>query len=467
LYCSEHHDRQDAAAGPRPRRLTADRLAASAPPFFLPRSRRDELSGLFEGGVKDAKAHVLRWPARSTRQTVPWGSATFPCLIFRPLKGHVGSYRSFRGHHLHRFFVGNEIVSSSAHQLNRACDAVVLDAVEHRPIGVVIFNGFALQEMADLVEAFQLANALAEHAGEHTTPYQVVLLSASGGRVASDTSMFVWTECVSAYARPIEFHAVFLVNGSGLQSALRDARLAGWFAQTCSNGERLFASARSHQWLRAAGFRGSARHAPPTELRTSAGFSTDRLFVAALRLIETDHGAAIGGCVANRITRRIESPSPAIQSQPAVRGVSEKIQASKRWLESNCGAPITMRDLAQAAAMSERTFLRRFKLETGLTPSEYLLRVRFSAVCQLLVQSDLPIETIARQCGLGNSARLAKLFRTRLGVTPSEYRRKHIAEPHMHICDTPSAIASLSSPWQDRVSSCAPRSHAQSHSNKT
>jgi len=79
-------------------------------------------------------------------------------------------------------------------------------------------------------------------------------------------------------------------------------------------------------------------------------------------------------------------------------------------------------DAARVAAMSERNFLRRFKAQVGLTPSEYLLRARLDASCMLLSATDLPVDKIARRCGTWSGDGLAKIFRKRLSISPTQYR---------------------------------------------
>ncbi|NPT68541.1 helix-turn-helix domain-containing protein [Paraburkholderia sp. RL16-012-BIC-B] len=42
--------------------------------------------------------------------------------------------------------------------------------------------------------------------------------------------------------------------------------------------------------------------------------------------------------------------------------------------------------------------------------------------CRLLVETDLPVDKIARRCGIGNGGQLSKIFRTNLATTPTAYR---------------------------------------------
>ncbi len=102
--------------------------------------------------------------------------------------------------------------------------------------------------------------------------------------------------------------------------------------------------------------------------------------------------------------------------------IDEKIHASATWLKSNLEHAVTVSDVARTVAMSERNFLRRFRQQIGMTPSEYLLRARLEKTCHLLAESQLPVDKIARRCGMSDGTRLAKIFRKRFGMPPTEYR---------------------------------------------
>ncbi|ACC75760.1 helix-turn-helix transcriptional regulator [Paraburkholderia phymatum] len=103
-------------------------------------------------------------------------------------------------------------------------------------------------------------------------------------------------------------------------------------------------------------------------------------------------------------------------------GIPERIHGSATFLKSNLEHVVTVADVARTVAMSERNFLRRFRQEFGITPSEYLLQTRLQKSCQLLLESELPVDKIARRCGMTSGTRLAKIFRKRFGMSPTEYR---------------------------------------------
>ena len=91
-------------------------------------------------------------------------------------------------------------------------------------------------------------------------------------------------------------------------------------------------------------------------------------------------------------------------------------------MRGNLDQDIAVSDVASRAAMSPRTFARRFLAVTGTTPHQWLLAERTGLAQQLLETTDLAIDTVAARCGLGNATNLRKRFHQRVGTSPSAYR---------------------------------------------
>jgi transcriptional regulator GlxA family with amidase domain len=149
----------------------------------------------------------------------------------------------------------------------------------------------------------------------------------------------------------------------------------------------------------------------------------------ALAKIESDRGAH----VARRVARELQ-PHPSDFEELGADDLNitttvDKIHASARWIRENFGEAISIADAAKVAAMSNRNYLRRFRSEFGVTPQQYLMDTRFKFICRLLVESDLPVEKIARRCGMGNGDRLGRHFCIRYGMSPTQYRAKGWARP--------------------------------------
>ena len=93
--------------------------------------------------------------------------------------------------------------------------------------------------------------------------------------------------------------------------------------------------------------------------------------------------------------------------------------------------PLRIAELAKLAAMSERTFMRRFRAAAGATPADWITGVRLDLARELLETTALPIDAVAARCGLGTAMTLRHHFRRKLGVRPSEYRRRFSQSPRL------------------------------------
>ena len=143
-----------------------------------------------------------------------------------------------------------------------------------------------------------------------------------------------------------------------------------------------------------------------------------------LHLIRRDFGSEI----ANHVARRLVIPPhrDGGQAQFVERPIqkyernalSKLIDTMRRHLDES----FSISDMSRMASMSERTFMRRCKSSTGMTPADWLTFVRVDRARELLESSRLSIEQIASQTGLGTATTLRHHFHRKLGVSPSDYR---------------------------------------------
>ena len=85
---------------------------------------------------------------------------------------------------------------------------------------------------------------------------------------------------------------------------------------------------------------------------------------------------------------------------------------------------ITLKDAAEAAALSPNGLIARFQKETGCSPMQYLTDLRINAAKKALSNTDLPISSIAEKAGYDNIYYFSNAFKKRCGCSPSEDRRK-------------------------------------------
>jgi transcriptional regulator GlxA family with amidase domain len=92
------------------------------------------------------------------------------------------------------------------------------------------------------------------------------------------------------------------------------------------------------------------------------------------------------------------------------------------WIENNAHLPLTLRDIARQASTSERTINRRFRMETGQTPMQWVNNVRVRHAQQLLERTVDSVESISRRVGFASAANFREQFRRLSGVSPQSYR---------------------------------------------
>ncbi|GAA2600066.1 helix-turn-helix domain-containing protein [Dactylosporangium fulvum] len=144
-----------------------------------------------------------------------------------------------------------------------------------------------------------------------------------------------------------------------------------------------------------------------------------------LHVVRTDFGSEI----ANRAARRSVVPpwreggQAQYIERPLPRLTDTTTAPTRAWALERLSEPLTLQDLATHATMSVRTFTRRFREETGVSPARWLLQQRVDHARRLLEGTDLPVEVIARRSGLGTASSLRQHLQTTIGVAPSAYRR--------------------------------------------
>jgi transcriptional regulator GlxA family with amidase domain len=296
-----------------------------------------------------------------------------------------------------------------------------------KKIGIVLRPEFSLSNLANLTEVFRLANDLAAASTSDSLPYQILLLSRGGERIVSSSSVAVSTRQLGGYGVAQELDTVFVNDGNDSWCTLSEG--AGMLAL-----DAISVTSTPAVHFIAAATSGSDAHDNGTTIKPPEGASPIaplsgesngylQMIKAALSVVENDLGVTIARGVFQLLSSSLDPHTSAIINIGMPFSPSHKIRTSARWLQENGHRPISVSEAADAAAMSERNFLRRFKREMGLAPSHYLLRIRLRMVCQLLVDTDAAVDKIARRCGIGGGEQLAKIFRKHLNVSPTEYRR--------------------------------------------
>ncbi len=145
-----------------------------------------------------------------------------------------------------------------------------------------------------------------------------------------------------------------------------------------------------------------------------------------LHLLRLEHGAAVANAVARRMVtpphreggqaQYVDAPLPACDESNGLREVLV-------WAQHHLDEPLTVRELATRALMSERSFMRHFRAATGTSPHAWLLAQRLQLARELLEATDMSIEEVARRTGLVAATTLRHHFSRHVGTSPQAYRR--------------------------------------------
>jgi AraC family transcriptional regulator len=95
-------------------------------------------------------------------------------------------------------------------------------------------------------------------------------------------------------------------------------------------------------------------------------------------------------------------------------------------IKSEPTADFDLSSLAAETGYSRRHFLRTFRASTGLSPYQYILRLRLERARQLMQKRPLTLLDIALESGFKSNAHLSNAFREHFGISPSKYRRSLI-----------------------------------------
>lgn len=106
------------------------------------------------------------------------------------------------------------------------------------------------------------------------------------------------------------------------------------------------------------------------------------------------------------------------------------VAAAVRYIRNRLGEPLPVTTVAEALGLHRRDLERRFRAALGRSVLQEIHRARIEQVKTLLVETDLSMPLVARQCGFSNAQRLAVVFRQTTGEVPSVYRRQsRLGEP--------------------------------------
>lgn len=96
------------------------------------------------------------------------------------------------------------------------------------------------------------------------------------------------------------------------------------------------------------------------------------------------------------------------------------------YIQENFLSDISVDALAESFGYNKHYLCRTFKQRTGKTITTYYTQLRICLACQQLSETNYPIKRIARECGYESEKYFMRIFKTHMGMTPSQYRNSHM-----------------------------------------
>ncbi|TCF96459.1 hypothetical protein BZM26_37595 [Paraburkholderia strydomiana] len=287
---------------------------------------------------------------------------------------------------------------------------------DRRRIAIVLFDGCDISGASVIADAFSLASGVAA-SGASPAAYDVKFLSAQGGMIQAGSWLQVSTESFATYKDWV-FDAIFVAAVSQHDVSSRLEPLTQWLLREPWSATRI-----THLGT-------DASPPPETPFDLPLGIDSARptAFDAALRTALTLIQRELGDMLTRRIAQKLSIVCRAavnIALDETGYTPSEKVRLAARWLQDNFRHPIAVADAAAVAGMNGRSFAQHFQRELGVAPSVYLLNLRLHIARQLLVETKLPVDEIARRSGMSSGVHLARNFRLHMKILPSEYRAFH------------------------------------------
>ncbi|RRA49284.1 GlxA family transcriptional regulator [Acidipila sp. EB88] len=148
----------------------------------------------------------------------------------------------------------------------------------------------------------------------------------------------------------------------------------------------------------------------------------------SLALVEEDLGHATAASIARILVLFLRRPGGQSQYSSLLAQQedidNERMRDLPAWAKAHLHQKLDVAQLAKAAAMGLRTFMRQFKAQFDMTPARWIQSIRVEAAMQHLEDRTLSIGKIARLTGFRDEQALRRAFVQQIGVTPKQYRER-------------------------------------------
>lgn len=315
-----------------------------------------------------------------------------------------------------------------------------------RTIEVLAFPEAQLLDVAGPLQVFASANRLARDAGR-AVPYATAVVGRDS-EVVTSAGLGLRVDWLPVAGPAVD--TLLIAGGEGVEAAAADPVLLGW-VRTRAAGARRVASVCTGAFLLASAGLLDGRRAVTHWSRCddlarafpSVRVDPDPIFIQdgnvwtsagvtagidlALAMVEQDLGQAAALAVARQLVVFLKRPGGQAQFSAFLsrQHGDDRWGALHSWIADNLAGDLSVSVLADRAGMTERSFVRHYRRQTGTTPARAVEQLRVEAARQLLCDTGLPLKRVAQRCGFGSEETMRRSFLRVVTTAPRDYRERH------------------------------------------
>lgn len=318
---------------------------------------------------------------------------------------------------------------------------------QSRQVVMVIYPDAHILDVAGPIEILTGTHLFIK---EDIKPYNITVVAEKAGPVSTTCGLTLQADKSFEAARrsrePID--TLFVAGGHGTSDALKNKSLLNYVRWASERANRVVSICTGAMILAEAGLLDNrratthwfwcpllAKSYPSIKVEPDALFVRDEhIWTSAgvtagmdlsLALIEQDWGHEIALQIARYNVMYMMRPGGQAQFSAqliAQQHDSGPLTDTLDFILNNVGDNLTVTTLAARACMSERSFARKFKEATHMTPAQYVEIARLQSARTQLEQTDDLIEVVALNVGFVNPERMRRAFQRHLGISATDYR---------------------------------------------
>ena len=318
-------------------------------------------------------------------------------------------------------------------------------------IGFIGFDGVVAIDIAGPAEAFACAKV---KEGENcSTPcYEILAIASSNQAFVADSGVVFKPQKTFKTAPPLD--TLIIPGGIALRKPNVSRSVSAFVKARAARTRRIVSICTGIYGLAATGLlagrqvtthwryaRDLAVRFPDLRVHDNAIFLKDGPFYTsagatagidlALFLIEEDYGPRVSLAVARELVVYLKRAGGQEQYSEPLQFQTESVSRLSElttWILSHLNENLSVEALAAKACLCPRHFSRRFKVEFGVTPADFVEKVRLDDARRRLSSGDNSVENVGTSVGFTSADAFRRAFERRLGINPSDYRRRFTSD---------------------------------------